>query len=311
VTPLASSSPRVSVIVPVHNGARRLPALLAALERQTAPRHDFELLVIDDCSTDATAELVAHREIATLLRASRRGGPYPARNQGMAAARGEYLAFTDADCVPADEWIQAGISALDSGAGDLIAGHIDVPLSDRPTAAAMVDCSRYLDQERHVADGFGATANLWVRRTAAEQIGPFNARLRSGGDTEYGLRARRLGLVLSYGPTVTVTHEPRGTGGEMARKEFRLGYGIAQQRRHSELLSDRAQRWRDPGAYLPKKGIAGFSRLERRGVRPSLRQMIVLHLVQYFFADLPLTLGNLAGTVEGAVGTGRTLRTGG
>ena len=112
--------PDVSVIVPAHDAAATLGRTLAAL---TAQRFDggFEIVVVDDASSDATAA-VAERAGAHVVRQARRAGPAAARNAGVAVARGELLAFTDADCEPAPSWLAAGAAAL--GDADLVTGPI-------------------------------------------------------------------------------------------------------------------------------------------------------------------------------------------
>ena len=92
-------APTISVVVPVLNGARSLPALLDALTRQTLGRDRFELIVVDNGSRDRTAA-IALAAGARVIGEPRRGRAR-ARNTGVAAATAPAIAFTDADCVPA------------------------------------------------------------------------------------------------------------------------------------------------------------------------------------------------------------------
>jgi glycosyltransferase involved in cell wall biosynthesis len=301
--------PSVSVVVPVHNGSRSLPGLLEALDRQTAAPELFEVLVVDDCSTDDTAAVV-EASTATLVRAPARRGSYVARNLGAAAARGGALAFTDADCVPADDWIERGIAAIGAEGADLVAGRVDVPLGENPTTAALLDFTRYLDQERHVREhGFGATANLWLRRDVLDTLGGFNERLTTGGDLEVGNRALARGFELRYDADVVVTHQPRSRVGQLARKGFRLGFGTAQHRRHAEGPSrDRPRLHARPGAYVPhtRRSLDGLERLERSGYRPSARRRLAMHALHYFYLQLPIVAGSIAGSIAEARASRRT-----
>ena len=94
-------SPAISLIAPCHNSAAHLDRLLASVERQSC--RDYELLLVDDCSTDDTAERIldwqARRPAMRIvpLRTERNGGPGAARNLGLENARGKYLAFVDSD----------------------------------------------------------------------------------------------------------------------------------------------------------------------------------------------------------------------
>jgi glycosyltransferase AglI len=305
--------PLVTVVVPTHNGEGSLPRLLDALGRQTAPVELFEVLVVDDCSEDASAAIVEASPHARLIRAPERGGSYVARNRGVAEARGSVLAFTDTDCLPAEGWIEAGCAAIQADGADVVAGHVEVPLGQKPTTAALLDFTRYLDQQRHVDEhGFGATANLWVRREVLERVGPFNERLTTGGDLEFGNRVARSGFELRYAPDVVVEHQPRSRARQLALKGYRIGLGTAEHRRHANAQTRHRPRiYARPGAYLPhpRRALDGFDRLERSGYTPTRSRRLAMHTLQYFCLQLPILVGSIVGSVSEA-GAGRRSRRG-
>jgi glycosyltransferase involved in cell wall biosynthesis len=103
----------VSVIIPARNAVGTLSDALEALELQTLPRESYEIHVVDDGSTDGTPALVRASSRARLLEMPRRGGSYAARNLGLEHAHGEVIAFTDADCRPAENWLRQGLEGLD------------------------------------------------------------------------------------------------------------------------------------------------------------------------------------------------------
>jgi glycosyltransferase involved in cell wall biosynthesis len=296
--------PTVSVIVPAHNGARRLPALLAALAAQAADPETYEVIVADDGSTDETASVIARSGTARLVRSAVNGGSYRARNLAIAEARGEILAFTDMDCVPASDWVAAGLAAIDRA--DLIAGRVEIPLGDRPSAATLLDVARrHIDQEHHVSKyGFGATANLWMRRGVIDRVGRFRDDLVSGGDAEFCHRATAAGLTLAYAPDVLVTHPPRSRAKELFRKQLRLGFGAAQRRGKVPGAPHAHRMWLRPRHYVPRSSIYGSEELERRHYRLTLWEHVHVRVLQYFCCQLPLAMGNLAGTIA----TGRSRR---
>ncbi len=97
--------PKISVVIPAFNAAGTLANCLAALRRQVDVPAPFEVIVVDDGSDDATAEEA--RRFGVTLRRQSHAGPAAARNRGIQAACGELIFFTDADCIPADDWLAA------------------------------------------------------------------------------------------------------------------------------------------------------------------------------------------------------------
>jgi glycosyltransferase involved in cell wall biosynthesis len=200
-------APFISVIVPAHNRQKPLQALLARLEQQDYPTDRFEIIVVDDGSTDGTADLLRQSAAESRLQLLRqaRQGPGAARNAGAQIARGEVLAFTDSDCLPEPGWLSAlaraceppvaaaggQVENLDSGAWlrkfqhargvDHIANHHPSPL--------------YLD-----------TANASFLKDVFWQAGGFNPAYTWSEDVDLGLRLRRMGFRLTTAPEAVVWH---------------------------------------------------------------------------------------------------------
>jgi glycosyltransferase involved in cell wall biosynthesis len=303
-----NDAPFVSVIVAARNAEAGMGELLDCLARQTLPADRYEVIVVDDASSDATAN-VARAAGAQVCTLASWGGAYAARNAGLREARGDVLAITDADCRPRAEWLEGALADLDALGADLVGGHIEVRLGDRPSIAELVDFARYLDQERALDEaGFAATANLVVRRRVIDSIGPFNERVISAGDAEFCLRATRAGFKLVYSPRAIVDHEPRRRARDVARRGFRDGYGAAQMRAHGgQFGRDLPVIWRRPGAWLPGallrgKGVYGVERIFASGMRPSRLQLLRMALGEYLFVQLPIVAGNVAGSLRVARG---------
>src|SRR5512134_3029901 len=100
----------VSIIVPVRNGAQSLPACLEALLAQSLPRDRYEVVVVDDGSTDPSAAIARASGVTCLSIPP--AGPSAARNHGARHARGDLLLFTDADCAPAPDWAATLLAAF-------------------------------------------------------------------------------------------------------------------------------------------------------------------------------------------------------
>ena len=166
-----------SVVVCGHNGARSLPALLGALAGQTLARNRFEVVYVDDASTDDSVGVVERSRLARVVRAETRIGLPRARNAGIRAARGAVLAFTDVDTMPGERWLENGWRRFEDPAVGYLAGGITMPVGRKPSIAALVDATTYLDQELYVELGYAAGANFWVRRSVADRVGGFNEQL--------------------------------------------------------------------------------------------------------------------------------------
>jgi glycosyltransferase involved in cell wall biosynthesis len=268
--------PPVSVVVPVHNGADALPALLAALAGQTGVA-DVEVVVVDNRSTDRTAEVARASSVVAQVVSEARPGSYVARNAGWRACQGEVVAFTDVDCRPEPGWLAALVEAVDRGA-DLAGGAI-VPGPPPPGTWARwwagYDRVMYLDQADNVREnGFAATANLAVRRTVLEALDGFDDALASGGDAFFGRRAVAAGHRLVWVPEAVVLHQPRAGLRATWALWRRLGRGYGD-------LATRGE-WpvplrRDPVLRKPLKAV--LVRATERDVRTPRPVLAATHAV--------------------------------
>ena len=201
-------APRISVVVPVRDRRDLLAKLFDGLAAQTF--RDFEVVVVDDGSTDGSADFAQNEQrFATTVLRQKGQGAVAARQNAVTAARGAVLAFTDSDCVPVREWLAEGMAAIDAGA-DVVMGHTR---SARPR--------RVLERSLTANDnGLYPTCNVFYRRDAFEAAGGFDGHLGDrlgfrtgarakhlgfGEDTLLGWRVRRAG-VAAYAPDAIVEH---------------------------------------------------------------------------------------------------------
>ncbi|MFP5219530.1 MAG: glycosyltransferase family 2 protein [Actinomycetes bacterium] len=242
--------PEVTVVVPVLDGAHLLTGCLDALAAQDdAPR--YEVVVVDNGSTDGSADVARRHPVVDRVLVEPVPGSYAARNAGAGTARGRVLAFTDADCRPHPGWLRAGVDAL--VAADAAGGDVRAVLATAPTVWERYDRAVYLDQARAVRDErYAATANLFVHASAFAAAGPFDARLRSSGDLEWGQRAAVRGLTLVHAPAAVVDHVARRTARDTWRLHRRLGAGWR------DLARDgcRPPAWREPALRVPLRWVA-------------------------------------------------------
>ena len=214
----------VSVIVPIRDQAQRLDPLIEHLAAQTLPRDQFEVIIADDGSSDAPARRIDVDGRWLRLTSGPRENSYVARNRGAALAHGRVLAFTDADCSPAPEWLCRGLDSI--GDDHIVGGHIELVMPDRPSVWASLDAMLF-DQRRFVEMGKAATANLFVPRRLFERHGGFDPTLPSGGDWEFVGRCRRDGARIRYAPSAVVSHPPRSGAIEFLVRRWRIEQAFA------------------------------------------------------------------------------------
>lgn len=223
--------PSVSVVVATRNRAMLLRRCLASLQAQTYPRDRYEIIVVDDGSTDGTPEEAAALAQAWegTLRVLRmaHGGPARARNAGIRASRAEIVAFTDSDCGVAANWLQQLVRTLEHDAGDGVGGPI-VTAATRSWVARYLDAAAfYRHRVRHGQIDYLLTASAAFRRAALEAVGGFSERAGAWGeDADLSFRLRRYGYRLLLAPKGIVTHYgmPVGLRG-LAVELYRYGRG--------------------------------------------------------------------------------------
>ena len=219
------------MIVPARDAQATLPRSLAALAAQRgAP--SFEVIVVDDGSRDATAEVAAMAPGVRVVRQAAQG-PAVARNRGVAEAKGTHLAFLDADCYPTTGWAAAAMDALHDA--DLVQGAV---LPDAQARIGPFDRSLWVTEER----GLYEAANLLVRREVFERVGGFEEWIRPARgkaiaeDLWFGWRVRRSGARTAFCEAALVHHAVFGRGPrEFVSERRRLRYFPAIARKVPEL----------------------------------------------------------------------------
>jgi GT2 family glycosyltransferase len=220
---LIDALPFVSVIIPVHNDGDRLLQCLAALYQQRYPYCRYEVIVVDNNSTEDIQTVC--RPFANVRYCQEtKPGNNAARNCGIAAAKGEIFAMTDADCIPDVNWLRAGVDSLHRHpTAGIIGGAIQFFFQgQRPTPVEYADRVSYLQQEVYVMrDHYAAGANLFTRRAVIEQVGGFDDRLLNLGDKEFGQRVYGAGWKIEFSAEAIVFHPARTTLEQLLSKARR------------------------------------------------------------------------------------------
>ncbi len=217
---------QVAVVIPVWNGEKVLGRCLDALARQTLPRDAYQIIVVDNGSSDST-RTIARSYAGVELLEEKRPGSYVARNLGIGRVRAPITAFTDADCEPAPDWLEQVLRAAAANPGfGVLAGKIELFDEIAQEREVFGDYERLFSfPQAHAARGNCATAN-WASETALlKALGGFDAALKSGGDRQMALRIRDSGHPLIYVPAMMVRHPVRASRDELVRKRQRLSGG--------------------------------------------------------------------------------------
>lgn len=218
----------VSIVVPVFNDVVGIARALEALSRQSWPMDGIEVIVVDNGSEQPVGLLAEYPFPVQVIRCETPGS-YAARNAGAAVAKGEVFAFTDADCIPCEHWLERGVASLIEGKGKwAVGGEVLFTPIDSPTGVALYQMAMGFGQEGNIRDkGFSATANLFCTKAQFEEVGPFDDRLLSGGDREWAWRASTRQIGMNYQPDAIVYTEPRSTLRGAIRQARRVAAGRA------------------------------------------------------------------------------------
>ena len=219
----------VSVIVPTRNGALTLGEQLAALSAQ-ATTHSFEVVVVDNGSTDATPTIAREWVNADgrfrLIDAGEEAGINFARNRGAIASKGDLVLFCDSDDVVDQYWVEEMAHAARHA--DLIGGSLNIKEINRPEVQQMRPAAQP-PNELPVALGFmsyATGANLGVWRPAADAVGWFDESFRStGDDIDFSWRLQLAGYRLSFAPNAVVHYRLREELKATLVQAYRYGQG--------------------------------------------------------------------------------------
>lgn len=238
------NNPFVSVIIPVFNDKDRLILCLQALEKQNYSKDKYEVIVVDNGSTDNVQSIVKQFNQAKLA-FEKKTGSYAARNKGISVAKGILLAFTDSDCIPCEDWLKNGVYHITQNSKcGLVAGKIKIfpQTNGYPTLIELYDISTGFQQECYLKERhFSVTANLITSKRVVKQVGLFNPLLKSGGDLDFGLRIHKAGYEQIYADKVIVMHPARHTFSQLFNQAIRVAGGRYQLAKESHNTKHKKQ----------------------------------------------------------------------
>jgi len=205
----AGAPPSLSVVIPAFDAAATIEAQLDALLAQPG---DFEVIVADNGSTDATRAIVERRcardPRLRIVDASARRGPSHARNAGARVAGAELLAFCDADDIVGNEWVAAIHVGL--GTHDFVTGPMELALLNPPwlvTAKGTTGTAGLVWFEGRFP--FASSCNIGIRRARLLAHGGFDESLHVGEDIDLAMRLHLDGTTVAYLPDAVVHYRYR------------------------------------------------------------------------------------------------------
>lgn len=218
----------ISVIIPSYNAEKTIIQALKGLENQT--RNDFEVVVVDDGSTDSSFELVKSyknkSELPIRLIKQQNAGPAKARNIGFEHSAGDIIIFLDSDCVPPDNWIEEMARPLNKKIAGCNCGY---KVKNKESMIA-----RYIDYEiakRHEKligksiDTIGTYSASFIK-SVFNEVGGFDTKYKvaSGEDFDFAFNVKKMGYDLVFTDKTFVYHHHPDTLKKYLKQQFGRGY---------------------------------------------------------------------------------------
>ena len=293
--------PKVSIILPTCNRKDSLEITLESLTHLRYPGEDYEVLVVDDGSTDGTGEMVEELkgQVPFLLRYLRqeKKGISTAKNLGMRNAQGLVFVSTDDDCTFPEDWLDKLVSQLDSPRVGAVGGpdraHPADPFFSRCIDFTMTSFlgtggirgRKGIKAGKYYPRGF----NMAISRKAIEEVGPFIEDFAPGEELELDHRLEKAGYSLKYVPDAFIWHRRRGTLLKFLKQIFSRGRSrVELTRRHRQLL--------EPVHTIPAMMIISFILLALLSLKFTIALKVLVGLILFYL--LLLLSSGIVGMVK-------------
>ena len=249
--------PFISIVIPTYNRPERLSECLRSCSRLDYPADRFEVIIVDDGGVEPLDELIKqfHGLLMINLLRQENAGPAVARNTGASVAAGEFLVFTDDDCVPAPDWLKVLAATFAASPDCAVGGHTANALTSNVYSTATQLLVSYLIAYYAEKPGrlrFFPSSNLGFPTARFRAAGGFNASFpRSAGeDREMCDRWQQKGLRMIHAPEAVVNHSHHLTTRTFVRQHFLYGTGAYHYHRHRSSQRGRSMKVEPPSFYL-------------------------------------------------------------
>lgn len=221
--------PKVSIIVPTYNGEETLPLCLDSLMKLNYPKGKFEIIVVDNNSTDRTKDIIKNYPVKYVF--EREKGCASARNKGIEESSGEIIAFTDADCIVDKNWLKNIIKPLKNESIGGVGGKI-LAYSSENLIEKYIDSKDFYSQPTHsnkIKSIFLSikTANAAFRKDALRECNGFDPIFCRSEDVDLTTRLMFAGYNIAHAPKAIIFHKHRANLINFCKWRFGVGEGVA------------------------------------------------------------------------------------
>lgn len=218
---------KVSIIIPTFNNLKRLKMVIHSLLNQTVKKDEYEIIVVDNHSTDGTFEWIKSQdEIISIKENQFLNSPYSCRNRGIQASSYELIALLDSTCIPAADWVETGRIYFFKQNLMIVGGNVEFTFNNhKKSSSEIYDSIINIQMENAILHKNQAkTTNLWFKREVIELCGLFKEGVRSGEDIRWTISCTHKKINLEYNKKNIVYYPARGFK-PLIKKQLRVAKG--------------------------------------------------------------------------------------
>lgn len=251
----------ISVIIPTYNSEKTIEKCIRALLNQSYPKNEYEIIVVDDGSTDRTADVIPKFKRVKLIEQKHRG-PAVARNLGVKNSKGQIILFTDADCIPDKKWIKNMVEPFDDKEVIGVSGTYKTfnksSLIARFAGYEIEERHKKLEKQKYI--DFIGTFSAAFRKNIFLKSKGFDETFTtsSGEDPELSFRIEKYGKMV-FQPNAFVYHFHPNTLFKFLRQKFLRGYWrVFLYKKHKHKLFKHSY---TPKSLFIEEGLIGIASL--------------------------------------------------
>lgn len=193
--------PFVSILIPVKNEEEHIAKCLTSLIAQDYPKHKYEIIVADNCSTDDTQSIIKSFPVHYIQTPLRRIGAV--RNYLASKAQGDIFAYIDGDCTVNESWLSGTVALMASDkAIGAVGGYIRGPKTDNWIISGWALAENEVEKKVTIL----ATGSFFINKKLFEEIGGFNDQITAAEDTDISKRIHDAGYHLIKSPSASIVH---------------------------------------------------------------------------------------------------------